>query len=221
MDPAEIRFLLANLSSGQCAVDIGAHKGAYTYWMHKRVGAQGQVFAFEPQPALAQYLKQLGLPQVVVEQLALSSVAGEGLLTVPGGGPSPGATLEADLHRGETHAATVSLTTLDDYFGPRPDVRIDLIKCDVEGHELEVFRGGEKLLKSQAPMLLFEAEQRHRRSDSVRDVFDYLEGLGYRGTYFLGGKRHPVERFDVALHQNRGSGIYVNNFIFTVEEPVS
>lgn len=160
--------------------------------MHKRVGAKGQVFAFEPQPALAQYLKQLGFPQVVVEQLALSSAVGEGLLTVPGGGPSPGATLEAGLHRGETQTVTVTLTTLDDYFGARPEVRIDLIKCDVEGHELEVFRGGEQLLKSQAPILMVEVEQRHHRSHSVRDVFDYLEGLGYRGTFFLRGKRHPV-----------------------------
>ena len=98
---------------------------------------------------------------------------------------------------------------------------IDLIKCDVEGHELEVFRGGEGLLKSQAPILMVEIEQRHLRSHSVRDVFDYLERLGYRGSFFLKGKRQPIERFDLAVHQDRGSGIYVNNFIFTVEEPVS
>ena len=143
------------------------------------------------------------------------------MLTTPRTGPSPGATLQGGLHRGATHAATVSLTTLDDYFGPRPEVSIDLIKCDVEGHELEVFRGGEGLLKSQAPILMVEIDQRHLRSHSVRDVFDYLGRLGYRGSFFLKGKRQPIERFDLAVHQDRGSGIYVNNFIFTVEKPVS
>ena len=45
----EIKFLLENLSPGQTAVDIGSYKGAYTYWMSKRIGSTGKVFAFEPQ----------------------------------------------------------------------------------------------------------------------------------------------------------------------------
>lgn len=110
----------------------------------------------------------------------------------------------------------MATTTLDQYFATVPDGQIALIKCDVEGHELDVLRGGEQLLKRQGPMLMVEVEQRHQRSHSVRDVFDYLEGLGYRGTFFLRDKRRPIESFDMAVHQNRGSGVYVNNFIFTV-----
>ena len=55
----EIHFMLQNLKAGQSTIDIGAHKGAYTYWMSKYVGEMGQVFAFEPQPLLYKKLKNL------------------------------------------------------------------------------------------------------------------------------------------------------------------
>lgn len=53
IDPGEIRYLLATLRPGRMALDIGAHKGAYSYWMSKAVGPWGEVIAFEPQPELA------------------------------------------------------------------------------------------------------------------------------------------------------------------------
>ena len=52
----EILFLLEHLAPGQTAVDVGAHKGAFTYWMDRLVGPTGHVLAFEPIPELAAYL---------------------------------------------------------------------------------------------------------------------------------------------------------------------
>ena len=43
LDPQEISFLLGNVSAGQTCVDIGAHKGAYTYWMQRAVGPTGRI----------------------------------------------------------------------------------------------------------------------------------------------------------------------------------
>ncbi|UCH64087.1 MAG: FkbM family methyltransferase [Fidelibacterota bacterium] len=216
IDRDEIAFLLAHLKKGQCGVDIGAYKGAYAYWMWKAVGREGQVFAFEPQRELAEYLLVPGWQQVTVENLALSSRAGQSVLTVPGEGASPGATLERDLHPGQTH--TVPVTTLDIYFGQQPHLPISLIKCDVEGHELAVFKGGEGILQSQRPILMFECEQRHHLHDSVHDVFTYLEGQGYNGFFYLKGKLHSIGEFNIAQHQGRSAVYYINNFIFLPSE---
>ena len=57
VDPAELRFVGQSLRPGQVAVDIGCHKGAYTYWMRRRVGPSGAVYAFEPQPQQVAYLR--------------------------------------------------------------------------------------------------------------------------------------------------------------------
>ena len=56
--------------------------------------------------------------------------------------------------RGEAEQRQCSLTTLDTIDLPSPD----LIKCDVEGAELRVFRGGAKMLSNveTAPIILFE-----------------------------------------------------------------
>ena len=59
VDPSELRFVCSRLRAGQVAVDIGCHKGAYTYWMRRRVGPSGSVFAFEPQPRQVTYLRDV------------------------------------------------------------------------------------------------------------------------------------------------------------------
>ena len=139
LDSAEISFVRAHLRPGQHAVDIGAHKGGYLYWMRRAVGPSGRTFAFEVQPELAAYLRKVfaGDPAVVVEQTGVSDRSGSAQLSIPSAGTSCGATLEArtDTVRG----LEVPTVTLDDYFAVRPGVRVALIKCDVEGHELRVF----------------------------------------------------------------------------------
>src|SRR5262245_12510548 len=81
VDPAEIRFVRQSLQPGQVAVDIGCHKGAYTYWMRRRVGPSGAVYAFEPQPKQVAYLRQafsaMNYDNVEIVPMALSNKSGE------------------------------------------------------------------------------------------------------------------------------------------------
>jgi len=55
----DIRFLLNKDLKGDTVIDIGANKGIYSYWMSKKVGEEGKVVAFEPQPKLMDHLTQL------------------------------------------------------------------------------------------------------------------------------------------------------------------
>ena len=160
IDPHEIRFVLRHLSPGDTAVDIGAHKGAYAYWMHKAVAPHGRVVCFEPQKPMVGYLNRMKeavpLARLEVVNLALSSRRGEMTLAVPQTGGSQGATLESGLLKGPHMLYLVGVTTLDEFFGA--DTPVKLIKCDVEGHEFEVFKGGERLLRKYRPVVLFECE---------------------------------------------------------------
>lgn len=215
----EIGFVLRHLRPGDTAVDIGAHKGAFTYWMRRKVGSQGSVLAFEPQPVLAARLRSLtrSWPNVVVENMGLSSRSGTLSLRMPAGGPSPVATLEPRRMTAGMLEIPVPVTTLDDYLAgtTKPWRRINLIKCDVEGHELEVFRGAERTLRKHRPILLFERETRHCGGQPIALAFDYLTELGYRGYFPVGSNLHDIAEFDPARHQKEAlSGAYVNNFIF-------
>ncbi len=221
LEPSSVRFLMAHLRPGDVAVDIGAHKGAFTYWMGKCVGSKGRVYAFEPQPLLAGRLQKLTSAgfgkNIAVENVALSSGTDEATLHVPGGGCSPSASLEhTSFDSANDECYTVPVTTLDDHFGDRLDNPVKLIKCDVEGHELDVFRGGKQLLSSCHPYLLFECETRHRSSGTVDEVFSYLIDLGYKGCYLSRQGPIDIDRFDAATHQSDpDSGGYVNNFAFS------
>lgn len=215
-DPGELRFLLDTVKRGDTVLDIGGHKGAYTYWLRRAVGESGRVVVFEPQPVLAARLKGLAgagsWRNVTVEWMGLSSQVGELTLSVPKGGPSPGATLEARAD-GEHDRVVVPVSTLDGYCAKHGVSGVRFVKVDVEGHELEVFKGGEAMLRRDRPVLMFECEARHRK-DGVRPVFEWLAGLGYAGEFFEGLSLRPIAEFDEAKHQRQGVEPYCNNFVF-------
>lgn len=221
LDPAEIAFVRAHARPATTAIDIGAHKGGYSYWMARAVGSEGRVIAFEPQPELAGRLRRSfqHRSHVTIENMGLSDQCGQLTLNVPGAGPSPGASFETtEVTAGANRKINVQVSTLDAYLA-RPHPRVSFIKCDVEGHELRVFTGAQRTLRDERPALLFECEQRHHGSRDMADVFSYLNGLGYAGFFFVHGSLRPLAEFDPQKHQNSAApDLYCNNFAFLPRE---
>jgi FkbM family methyltransferase len=222
-EPHEVRFLLKHLQEGDIAVDIGAYKGAFTYWMRKKVGRTGQVFAFEPQPSLAKYLQHVTRrqPNIHVENLAISNEESPKDLFVP---LAPGRSVSQLATLRETWESipadesltrlTVDATTLDSYFSRSTRRPVRFIKCDAEGHELNVFQGGQRLLSEDKPVLLFECETREpQQVELAIRVFDFLGNLGYRGVFF--------DRVQNVTRPIRTDGVvdpaYSHNFAFLPE----
>jgi len=219
VEAAEIRFLLRAIRPGQTVVDIGAHKGALTYWMQRCVGPLGQVFAFEPQPELADYLvcikSALRMDHVTVVNGAMSSRCGTCTMVRPFGKPWPSAMITSE-QRPDEEAVLVKSHTLDDFFRNKQRHPVHFIKCDVEGHEYDVFRGGEGVLRRDRPTLLFECERRHHPQRRIGHIFRYLEGLGYEGYFFArprGGLRPLSELSETQLAVPH-SNTYTRNFVF-------
>ncbi len=215
VEPTEISFVRQHLSAGQTCLDIGGHKGAFTYWMRRSVGPTGRVVVFEPQPELASYLgavkQTFGFQNVDVVHAALSSSAGECQLYRPASAPTPSATL--DPNAGLGCSVTVPMLTLDEYLRDTSVRPIALIKCDVEGHELDVFQGGESMLLADRPVLLFECEQRHHGSRPINDVFDYLISLGFVGHFLEQRQLRPLTSLP-AERRVHGHRRYVYNYVF-------
>lgn len=238
VDPGELRFVCDSLWPGQVAVDIGCHKGAYTYWMRRRVGPSGAVFAFEPQPRQVAYLREvfaaMGYDNVSLVPMAVSDHEGQFPLYVPRSthgasmevrNEERGARSEVVVHQANPHSLLapcsllVDVTTLDAFFADEPRGP-DFLKIDVEGHESAVLNGARQTLETHWPKILVECEARHRPDGDVRPVFDFLQSLGYGGTFFHHGRRRPLSEFDPAVHQRIEPGSddlprgYVNNFAF-------
>jgi len=210
-EPGCVRFLLGRLKPGQTALDIGSHKGVFAYWMRQRVGPSGRVIAFEPQPELASYVNRMKaafrLHNLTVVRAALSSTEGTRQLLIP---PQRGcATLEASREEGVR--ISVEVQCLDACLGRLSARPVLFLKCDVEGHELDVFRGGERMLREDRPLLLFECQDYRHPEGQTRRVFRYLQELGYEGYFFAGFRMGPLSEFRLAGHQPAG-GPYLADF---------
>src|SRR5579862_2181075 len=80
----ELPFVRQLLQPGQKVIDIGANYGVYTLPMAQRVGASGQVWAYEPASSTARFLArgiaENGFAHVTLEQKAMSSAPGSAQL---------------------------------------------------------------------------------------------------------------------------------------------
>lgn len=217
----EFRLIRKHVRAADLVCDIGANKGSFVFWL-SRWCRKGMVVAFEPQPSLANSLaglcSRLGLDNVKVEAKAAFSRSGSSDLFVPKG-QLPGASLIGKARSaGEFETIRVPTVTLDEYF--HSGMRVSLLKIDVEGAELDVFKGAERILREQSPLLVFECENRHLEGTTVQDVFSYLRSLGYAGSFVCRDRLLPVSAFDASLHQKQHGGRfwkdkdYCNNFVF-------
>lgn len=220
---AEIKSLVSGLAQDDIAVDVGANKGAYLRALSRAV-PRGRVVAFEPQPALANYLRQIckevGFDNVLVECAGVSSKAGETTLYIPGGGEtSPGASLEAAIEaRQACRHIQVPVLTLDDYFSSQSR-HIGALKIDVEGHESAVLEGATRLIRQHAPTIVVECENRHLSSGTVYDVIEFLRSLDYDGCFVQRHALMPLSEFKLEVHQRTAgerywdAPDYCNNFV--------
>jgi Methyltransferase FkbM domain len=89
-----------------------------------------------------------------------------------------GASLLGNLF-GEANGFAVDVVTLDSVPLPKP---VSLIKIDVEGGELDVLKGAEKLLREQHPALFIETQPSAFVAAGITedDFYNYLSQLGYK-----------------------------------------
>jgi FkbM family methyltransferase len=192
-------------ADGTTVVDIGASWGLFSYHLARLVGGVGTVFSFEPHPMNKPVLEKLARarPNVRFRPVAVSDLIGCADLQVPVFG-SRHVTAQSSLAHGfdgqrgvRVEKVSVPTVRLDDEVGSQ---RVDLVKIDVEGHEMSVLRGASATLRKYLPPMLIEIEQRHLDCP-IKDVFAEIEDLGYVLYFIDGAALRPIGEFDLEKHQ--------------------
>ena len=156
---------------------------------------------------------------VTIENLALSNTTGHSNLYFPtdavGKSSSPSATI---LHHENDAAFTtieqVSIATLDAYC-TQNNLIPQFLKIDVEGNELNVFKGAATTLAKFKPKIIVEIEARHIGQEKVIETIKFLQSLGYQGKIIDGYNYIPLSQFTFEKYQNLNNKKgYCNNFIF-------
>lgn len=162
-------------------VDIGANAGYYSILSAK---AGARVYAFEPIPATYQRLcRNIELNQltgVKTLHMGLGEKAGSEIFYYDK--KSSGSSSRANLDYysdGMAIQIECPITTLDAVCAQEEIDQIDLIKCDVEGGELFVFRGGVQTLSKHRPYVLCEMLRKwsakfHYHPDEIIQLFSSL-----------------------------------------------
>ncbi len=174
---------------GDVVFDIGAHLGFYTLLLSKLTGNKGRVYAFEPNPELLPSLRRTmgSIENTELLEMALSDSTGEMRLFVPEDASMASLSDWTQGIAGNVHTVTCLMKRIDDLVESGKLPVPQFIKCDVEGAELSVFRGGIKTLdRTDAPVILFEVNAKAAEAFGWRtgDYFDFLESL-----------EHPQYRF--------------------------
>ena len=146
------------LHPGMVAYDIGANVGFFTLLMRRLVGESGQLFAFEPDPDVVCELKanvdRNGYEGVSIVGAAVWSSTGSVRFARADPRQSPNRGTGSVGGNGADDCIVSESVRLDEFVQSAPPPH--LIKCDVEGAEVEVLRGARELMAEYHPTILSE-----------------------------------------------------------------
>ena len=163
-------------------IDVGANIGLYSLVVRQVMRRDARVLAVEPSSATAAALREhvawSAQSGVEVFECALSSRLGSAQLVerLDDWG-------KASLARkveGQTES-TVETRTLDDLVRETGVDVVDLVKIDVEGHELEVLKGAKNTIERFLPTIFIEYSPQWMSDAAIVEMTSYFEQLVRRG----------------------------------------
>jgi FkbM family methyltransferase len=166
------------IGPGDVVMDVGAHIGSFTMKAAKEVGPTGTVTSFEPSSENFRLLKQ---------NVEANSYKNTRLFNVAVGSQPGTAQLILHKRRGMNSIYTASndkpvgiedvpVRTLDDVAQELGLSKVNFLKIDAEGAELEVIKGATTILSSYRPSIAMET---HDFGPSKEEIARFLAPFGY------------------------------------------
>lgn len=174
--------------------DVGGFEGLFTLFFSGKVGPNGEVFTFEPNPVnLQKILVNVRINKrnnVRVFPLAIGKDRTTMAMVVDPRRPASGS-LDTSLKAankqhapGETSSFRVRVETIDHLLAQqwKPLPVPGFVKIDVEGFEMDVLRGMSDLIRGHYPQLFIEIHgiTMERKVENVRNVVRLLLDHGYQ-----------------------------------------
>jgi FkbM family methyltransferase len=218
-EPGTQKTLQRLIKLGDVVFDIGANVGAHTLSIAQSVGAAGKVYAFEPADfAFAKLKRNLALnPELQARTFPQQILLAASSADLPEREIYASWPLESDgvvhpKHRGRLVSAEhAAVETLDNFVHREGIARLDLVKMDVDGHELPVLQGASETLRRFRPTLVMEMspyihEELHH---FFGDFVDILKHANYELRNADTGKAVPLDTTELQRLIPDGASINV------------
>ena len=181
-----IDFIDANLSAGDCFIDIGANIGFFSLITADIVKNNGVVMAFEPTLGtynkLSENIELNNFKNVIAHNTGLSDFNGISSFNVSLDGHDAFNSFSLPTHGEQYIKQEIKVETLDNYYTTIKSYKNILIKIDVEGWEYSVIKGAEKILRELNPVLIleFNDENTGQSEKKCTDLYALLNEYGYK-----------------------------------------
>jgi|GEM_PF-575780 FkbM family methyltransferase len=203
-----------SLEEGGVFVDVGAHYGYYSLLASTRVKEKGEVYAFEPVAENCEMIRRNvihnNIKNIKIENCAISNESKEKDFHVTEASDSAGFH-EHPLTK-TREIRKVMAVSLDDYF---KDKKIDVMKIDTEGHEMQVLRGMKKIIENNPEIKLlveFNPKCLVNAGHDPQKLLGELANFGFE-IFFIRDKERKIFRVGDDLNDWRqivGENEYVN-----------
>ena len=182
-------------------VDVGAHIGRYSIIAAKRIGSSGRVIAIEAHPdtfdLLKKNIKLNGLSNVTTINSVVTSKRGKAKLYLAGQdrGFTVYNTIMTDRAKPSENFLEVEANTLDNILNENNVQRVNYLKIDVEGAELEVLKGAVNTLSSNKDLTLLIEVHGDANYKPILEIFKgYKFQIDYESKYYPSNDRHIIAR---------------------------
>lgn len=212
-----LRHHARRLDRPLCIFDVGANRGQFLKLALDRLRDYPiHIHCFEPGSAAFALLSEAArkLENVTINNIALGRTAGQFQLFYDAEASVFASLTKRKLaHRGRhlRLSETVTVDTLDVYCGARDITGIDLLKIDVEGHELGVLQGGSGMFcHSAVEFVSFEFGDANVDTRTfLKDYFEFFSAHGMRISRITpSGYCHELAAYKESMEQFR-----VSNFL--------
>ena len=214
---AAVKFAISR--SNPILFDVGAYEGKWSSFCQK-LYPQANFFLFEPQPGCQKIILDQNIPNSILIPKAVSSKTTQVEFYSDSDTTSCLASLherqESDFKKHKFISLTVDTITIDEIVSEYNLEYIDLIKMDIEGHELEALKGaGKSLASGMIKALTFEFGSGNINSRTFfRDFWDLLKPLGYKIYRILpSSQMMPIKEYYEDCEYFRG----VSNYLAVLE----
>lgn len=200
-EKAESDMMENLIVNGDNFFDIGTNIG----WYSINIAAAQRdttVYSFEPIPTTyEQFQRNImlnGISNIKPHNFGLSDKPGEFpfYFYAEGSGNASSANL---TNRDDVECVQCQVSTLD-HFTNEAKVAVDFIKCDVEGGELLVFKGGEQTIRQYQPIVFSEILRKWSAKFDYdpNEIFAFFKSLGYRAFTVKGPYLQAFDRMDAS-----------------------
>ena len=178
---SEVELIKGLVPKNEVIIEIGSNIGTHTVPLAKHLSNGGKIYAFEPQSQnrklLEQNIKDNDIENVQISKIAISSKEGKAYMNTFANDKLSNYG-DARIFRDEfDNSECVQVKTLDEFFYDNFDGEnsVRLIKFDVQGQELNVIIGSEKLINEYKPILYLENDN----IETSKKLIDKIKSLGY------------------------------------------